>query len=196
MFAGHFGLAAAVKAKTPEVPLWALMVSTQLLDIIFVPLFLSGAETIEGEGYGASLIHADYTHSLLGALLISLLAGLAAWRLWGKRGGGVIAGVVFSHWLLDLLVHRADMPLLPGNLGELPLLGLGIWKITSLSVLLETLLIAVGAFMYGRSLLKGTRNGSRNSSQYRSTALPKVAAVVMGILLVLSLVTDVLRIEL
>jgi membrane-bound metal-dependent hydrolase YbcI (DUF457 family) len=188
MFAGHFGLAAAVKAKTPEVPLWALMVSTQLLDILFVPLFLSGAETIEGEGYGGGLIHADYTHSLLGTLLISMLAGLAAWRLWGKKGGGIIAGVVFSHWLLDLLVHRADLPLLPGNLGELPLLGLGIWRITSLSILLEASLIAVGAFLYGRSLLKGTHN--------KSTALPIMAAVVMGILLVLSLVTDVLGIEL
>lgn len=39
MFAGHFGLAAAVKAKAPEVPLWVLMLSTQLPDIVFVPLY-------------------------------------------------------------------------------------------------------------------------------------------------------------
>jgi hypothetical protein len=56
MFAGHFGLAAAVKAKAPEVPLWALMVGTQLLDLAFMPLLLSGIETMDqtshGSGYG------------------------------------------------------------------------------------------------------------------------------------------------
>lgn len=185
MFAGHFALAAAVKAKTPEVPLWALMVSTQLLDIVFVPLFLTGVETIDGEGYGGAYIHADYTHSLLGALLISLLAGLVAWRLWGKKGGRVVTAVVFSHWLLDLVVHHADMPLLPGNAGNLPLFGFGIWELTSLSVALEALLIVIGAVMYGRSVLIDNR---------RSTpTLAKVAASVMSVLLVLSLVTDVMH---
>ncbi len=87
MFAGHFGLVTAVKAKAPKVPLWALMLSTQLLDVIFVPLLLSGAETLEpvaGEGYGGSLIHADYTHSLAGALLLAFVAGWGTGKLWGE----------------------------------------------------------------------------------------------------------------
>jgi membrane-bound metal-dependent hydrolase YbcI (DUF457 family) len=94
--------------------------------VIFVPLLLSGAETIEpidGRGYGKMIIHADYTHSLIGALLLALLAGWLAKRLWGRRGGIVISSMVFSHWLLDLLVHRADLPILPGNPGNLLLLG-------------------------------------------------------------------------
>jgi membrane-bound metal-dependent hydrolase YbcI (DUF457 family) len=112
MFAGHFGLAAAAKAKTAEVPLWALMLGTQLLDVMFVPLYLANVETIVpvGQGYGESLIHADYTHSLVGALVIAMLAGLVAARFWGRRGGFMLAAVVFSHWVLDLLVHRADLP--------------------------------------------------------------------------------------
>ncbi|MDF2963611.1 MAG: permease [Paenibacillus sp.] len=83
MFAGHFGLAAAIKAKKPEIPLWALMLSTQLLDVIFVPLFIMGVETMEpigSNGYGEVIIHADYSHSLVGALMIALAAGLSAWR--------------------------------------------------------------------------------------------------------------------
>jgi membrane-bound metal-dependent hydrolase YbcI (DUF457 family) len=90
MFAAHFGVAAAVKAGRQEIPLWALMAATQLLDIAFVPMLLSGVETMDtsgGTGYGEAVIHAEYTHSLAGALVLALLAGLAAWRIWGKRGG-------------------------------------------------------------------------------------------------------------
>lgn len=187
MFAGHFGLAAAVKAKTPEVPLWALMLGTQLLDVVFVPLFLSGVETIEpiaGGGYGENVIHADYSHSLAGALFISVIAGLLARRFWGRRGGLIIASVVFSHWLLDLLVHRADLPLLPGNIGNFPLLGFQLWQFPAVSTVVESVLIAVGVLMYARSILSGTDRKSR--------ALAVTASGMMGILLVLSLLSDVL----
>lgn len=188
MFAGHFGLAAAVKGKSPETPLWALMLSTQLLDVVFVPLLLSGVETFEpaeGSGYGEMMIHADYTHSLLGALIISLIAGAFACRLWGRRGGLVIGSVAFSHWLLDLLVHRADLPLLPGNLGHLPLLGIGLWKFPSVSIVLESILIITGSVLYARSII-----GLRRDRKHRWLAI--TASGIMAVLLVLSLITDVL----
>ncbi len=188
MFAGHFGLAAAVKAKSPEVPLWALMLSTQLLDVIFVPLYVSGVETIVplANGYGGSVIHADYSHSLLGALLIALLFGWLAGSFWGKRGGLVIASVVFSHWLLDLLVHRADLPILPGNLGHLPLLGFGLWRFPAVSIGMELILIVTGFIMYFRSIVSGTERKNR--------AVSIAAGGIMGILLILSLITDILGI--
>lgn len=85
MFAGHFGLAAGVRSKAPEVPLWALLAGSQLLDIVFLPMVMSGAESMDdktiGSGYGELIIHADYTHSLVGALFLSILAGLLAWSL-------------------------------------------------------------------------------------------------------------------
>jgi hypothetical protein len=186
MFAGHFGLAAAVKSRTPEVPLWALMLGTQLLDVAFVPLLLSGKETIEyapGEptGYGRGIIHADYTHSLAGALLIALLAGLLAQWAWRRRSGWIVGGIVFSHWLLDLLVHRADMPLLPGHADGLPLLGFGLWQTPAASILVEGLLVAAGAVLYGRSLAAIPGANKRTV---------RLAAALMTILLVISLVTD------
>lgn len=186
MFAGHFGLAAAVKAKAPEVPLWALMISTQLLDVVFVPLYLSGVEKIvpvAGGGYGESVIHADYTHSLIGALLITLFAGLLAGRFWGKRSGMIISSVVFSHWILDLLVHRVDLPILPGNWGDLPLLGFELWKFPAVSIGLEAALIVIGLILYARSL------GAGIDRRHKRLYITTVSA--MGLLLVLSLVTDV-----
>lgn len=191
MFAGHFGLAAAVKAQRPEVPLWALMTATQLIDIAFVPLLLTGVETMDtsgGSGYGEAVIHADYSHSLAGVLVIALLAGWAAAKAWGTRGGVAIGAVVFSHWVLDLLVHRADLPILPGNAGGLPLIGLGLWKWPAVSAALELLLIAVGLIMYARSVF-GRGASLRRKGKVWTTI------VVMGLLLVMSLATDYFGIQ-
>jgi hypothetical protein len=187
MFAGHFGLAAGIRAKSPEVPLWALMLGTQLLDVAFVPLLLGGVETIDesthGNGYGELIIHADYTHSLLGAIVLSLIAGGAARWFWGKKASWILGGVVFSHWILDLVVHRADMPILPGNWGDLPLLGLGAWRFEGLAIGLELLLIGIGLTMYVRSVLKQA-DGTRRKAAILSSA-------VLGALLVFALITDV-----
>ncbi|WP_409340790.1 permease [Paenibacillus sp. MBLB4367] len=191
MFAGHFGLAAAVKAKSPETPLWALMLGTQLLDVIFVPLFLSGIETMEpvaDGGFGEHIIHADYTHSLLGALLIALAAGLMAGKRWGKRGGAAIGSVVFSHWLLDLLVHRADMPLLPGNWGDLPTFGFGLWQYPYAEIAVEAALIAAGAILYYRSA------ASLRGHDAKTNRLRVAATAALSVLLVAALASDVIGI--
>ncbi|MER7001623.1 permease [Dactylosporangium sp. NPDC000555] len=156
MLTGHFGLAAAVKSFERPVPLWALMLATVWLDVIFVPLFVGGIEHIDpvpgtDGGYGNGIIYADYTHSLLGALLISAVTGLLCIRWWGRRGGTVIGAVVFSHWLLDLVVHRTDLPLLPGNAGDLPRLGFGLWQYQALAATIEGLLVLAGAALYWRA---------------------------------------------
>ena len=101
MLAGHFGLAAAVKSQERQVPLWALMLATAWLDVIFVPLYLAGIETIQlvpgtAGGYGNAIIHADYTHSLVGALALAGLFGVVAATAWGRRTGVALGAVVFS----------------------------------------------------------------------------------------------------
>lgn len=157
MITGHFGLAAGVKSVAKPVPLWALMLATVWLDILFVPLFLAGVETIDDVpgtdgGYGDGIIHADYTHSLAGALVIAAVTGWLCARWWKNRRAGVVIGaVVFSHWVLDLLVHRADLPLLPGNLGDLPRLGFGLWRHHALTAAIEALLVLGGAALYWRA---------------------------------------------
>jgi hypothetical protein len=217
MFAGHFGLAAGLKALDagvlskrgtggqmrttaatpapahPEVPLWALMLSTQLLDVAFVFTVIAGVESFGGPaGYGEGWIHAYYTHSLAGALLLAVGAGLLGARWWGRRGGLLIAGTVFSHWLLDLLVHRPDLPLLPGNLGNLPLLGFGLWSYPAVSVALEGVLVVGGAALYVASVLQRSADASALRSGDRGRAV--LAGGVTSALLVLALVTSALGI--
>ncbi|MBD3921184.1 permease [Paenibacillus sp. PR3] len=186
MFAGHFGLAAIVKSRTNRVPLWALLVSSQVLDVAFIPMVMTGAESMDetkyGGGYGGAIIHADYTHSLLGAIILTLAAAFAGRWIWGKRAGVIIGAVVFSHWLLDLIVHRADMPLLPGNWGDLPLLGFGLWQYPWISITLEALLIAAGTWMYARAAFQ--QSGER--SRFARVA----ASSLLGVVLVLLLVSD------
>src|ERR1700682_2948397 len=134
MIAGHFGFAAVVKAKAPAVPLWALMLACQWLDVVFVVLYLAGVERLgpilgaTSGAYGAVIIHADYTHSLLGAALLSVLFGATASIRYGLRGGSILALVAMSHWALDVIVHRADMPILPGGGGAFAHLGFGLWR--------------------------------------------------------------------
>jgi hypothetical protein len=156
MIAGHFGFAAMVKSREPRVPLWSLMLATVWLDIVFVPLLIMKIETLNPVpglhgGYGENIIHADYTHSLLGALALSVVLGLVFGAPWGKRCAIVVGFVSFSHWLLDLLVHRHDMPILPANYGSLPRLGFGLWRSPAVSVGLELLLVLLGAWMYWRA---------------------------------------------
>jgi hypothetical protein len=159
MIAGHFGLAAAVKARRPLIPIWGLMLATQWLDVLFVPLVIAKVEglgPVPGmtEGYGRVIIHADYTHSLLGALVLSAVLGLLLGRRWGRSSGMVIALVSFSHWMLDLFMHRADMPLLPGNAGGLPRLGFGLWRWPVASALAELALVVVGSVLYWQAAAK------------------------------------------
>jgi membrane-bound metal-dependent hydrolase YbcI (DUF457 family) len=161
MITGHFGLAAGVKASERFVPLWALMLATVWLDILFIPLLAAGVESIDDYpgtdgGYGDVVIHADWTHSLVGAAAISIVSGWLMTRWWGRRGGVVIGAVVFSHWILDLIVHREDMPIFPGNAGDIRV-GFGLWEFKWVSALVEAAILLIGAFLYWRAATETER---------------------------------------
>ncbi|HEY6072157.1 MAG TPA: hypothetical protein VIV15_01915 [Anaerolineales bacterium] len=187
MVAGHYGLAVGIKRIAPRLPLWSLLVATFFLDVIFVFFAAGGLERINPvdpahpNAYGGSLIQAYYTHSLVGAIVLSVIAGLLAGRFWGKRGGYVIAGVVFSHWILDLIVHRPDLPILPGNYGNLPLLGFGLWQFPALSAIVELVLILGGTWFYYRSAMQA----AGDSSEQRRRALTSTLGVTVLLLLLL-----------
>jgi hypothetical protein len=152
MIAGHFGFAAMVKARERTAPLWALMLATVWLDIVFIPLLVTHVESVQPltphPVYGGIIIHADLTHSLIGMLVMSALLGVVFLPKWGRRVATVVGLVAASHWFLDLLVHRHDMPILPENYGHLPLLGMGLWAHPRLSACLELSLVLFGALLY------------------------------------------------
>jgi hypothetical protein len=183
MFAGHFAVAAMVKTKQKKVPLWALMVTTQLLDILFVIFMLSGVEgmtQVAQKSYGGSLIHASYSHSLFTAILISAILYWISKKYWGREGALTLALVNFSHWVIDLLVHRPDLPILPGNLGDFPLLGFGLWTSPVIAGAVEGLLILVGLIMYGRYTYR-LGNGS---------LISWTTSCIMSLSLILAFVSD------
>jgi len=153
MVAGHFGFAAMVKSRERSAPLWALMLATAWLDILFVPLLMAHFESFDliHKGYGGLLIHADYTHSIVGMLVLSAILGAMFLPKLGRRIALVIALVSASHWVLDLVVHRPDMPVLPRNIGGLPYLGLGLWNHPPVAACVELALVLVGAAMYWRA---------------------------------------------
>lgn len=157
MIAGHFGFAAGVKGRAPSVPLWALMLACQWLDVVFVVLFAAGIEGLtpvagtHPGAYGGSIIHADWTHSLVGALILSLGFGAIFAARYGGRSATILGLVAFSHWILDVLMHRGDMPILPGGAGDLPHLGFGLWRYPVASAVLELALVIWGALIYRRA---------------------------------------------
>jgi hypothetical protein len=179
MVAGHFGLAAAVKARERRTPLWALMLATQWMDLVFVPLYAAHVETLEtlGKGgYGRVIIHADYTHSLVGAALLAIVLGAAGAARWGRRSGLALAAVSFSHWVLDLVVHRHDMPLVPGGaLGGR--VGFGLWSVPLASAAVELGLVLLGAGLYWRAAL-GTTPLARRSSAHLAGATVLASGVI------------------
>jgi hypothetical protein len=191
MVAGHFGFAAAAKSKERATPLWALMLACQWLDVVFIPFFLTGAERLTpvpgtSGGYGRVIITADYTHSLVGALALAAVFGLAFSFRWGSRSAVVLAGVVFSHWLLDLVVHRGDMAILPGNVGDLGRLGFGLWRIPVAASGIELALILLGSYLYWRAAV------AISGSIKREITTANVAAVLLLASGLITLTLDVL----
>lgn len=152
MFIGHFAVALGAKKFAPGVSLGILFLACQLADLIWPNLVLLGLESFEIEaGITAmtplNFLHYPYSHSLLALLLWSaLFAGLyALLTKSGSRAALVIALLVLSHWLLDVLTHRADMPI---TLSDSTRIGLGLWNMPLLAVSLELLLFAAGVWLY------------------------------------------------
>jgi hypothetical protein len=163
VIAGHFGLATVVKSRERSIPLWLLLLACQWLDVIFVPLLLAGVERLEAlpgtkpGAYGGAVIYADYTHSLIGAIVLSVVFGMLCLRRHGRRAAIVLGLVAFSHFALDLPMHRADMPLLPGNAGNLPRLGFGLWQFPAASAAVELALVLAGSLLYWRAAVDVAR---------------------------------------
>jgi len=127
MYVGHFAAGLALKAKVPQAPTWGLLIGVGVLDILFGPFVLLGIEhaTITpGHSPGFRLDHIDWSHSLLMSIVWSLLYALFFLRK-GRQVATIMAVAVFSHFVLDLVVHPADLALWPGASTHL---GFGLWQ--------------------------------------------------------------------
>lgn len=143
MFIGHYAAAFAAKAAAPRAPLWTLIGAAQLLDIAFSGFLLTGLERFRVDpslpGNPLDLYQMPWSHSLPAAVGWSVLAALVARALVPMRTAAVIGAVVFSHWILDWLVHRPDLELWFGG----SKVGLGFWNFPAAEMAFEMGLIAV-----------------------------------------------------
>jgi len=154
MFIGHFAVALAAKKAAPKVSLGTLILSAQWVDLLWPIFLLLGLEHVRIDPGNTAVTPLDFydypiTHSLAGALGWSAALGLAYFAVRRTaRGAGIVAAAVFSHWILDALTHRPDLPLYPGST---TLVGIGLWNSLRGTVAVELAMFAIGIVLYLRS---------------------------------------------
>ena len=152
MFVGHYGPSFAIRAVRPELPLWLTFLAAQLVDIAWAVFVLTGVEKVRiVPGITAAspldLYYMPYTHGLFMAVAWGLVAGLVCKALFRWPGWSLaawVAAAVLSHWLLDLLVHRPDLPLY----GDSMKVGLGLWNVPAVALALELIALFGGLWLY------------------------------------------------
>ena len=156
MFVGHYSVSFAARRMWPRVPLWVWFIAVQLLDIFWAPFILLGVERVRiVPGITASnpldLYYMPWTHSLVAALAWSA-AAIVVWRAFRNHRGWTMASLgiglaVFSHWVLDFIVHRPDLPLYDNTAK----VGLGLWNLPAVAFSLEAGIMLAGLIWYARA---------------------------------------------
>lgn len=164
MFIGHFALGFGAKKFAPQVSLGILFLACQMADIIWPNLVLLGIETLRIQPGVTVMTPLDfvsypYSHSLVALLLWSIVFGVLYMVLSraGTKVAIVIAALVLSHWVLDVLTHRPDMPI---TFSEGPKIGAGLWNYPVIAIPFELLLFGIGVGLYQRHTQALNRVGS------------------------------------
>jgi hypothetical protein len=161
MFIGHFAVGFGLKKVAPTVSLGTLFLGAQFLDLLWPTLLLAGVEQVElapgSNGPPLRFTHYPISHSLFMVGVWSAAFGFLYYLNRRSVRGAVVCGVaVLSHWLLDLVVHHPDLPLMPGMETHV---GFGLWRSTSVSLAAELGLFALGCWMYVRTTERIDRTG-------------------------------------
>jgi membrane-bound metal-dependent hydrolase YbcI (DUF457 family) len=163
MFVGHFGLAFAAKRLAPRTGLGALGAASQWVDLLWPVLLLVGVEQVRiAPGITAwtplDFVHYPWTHSLLLSAAWAGAIGLAWLATTRDRRGALVMGaLVLSHWFLDFLTHRPDLPLSPWGGAKV---GLGLWNHPVATVVVEGAIFAGGIVLYATGTRPTRRSGS------------------------------------
>lgn len=162
VFAGHYGVAFGLKAANRPIRLLHLFLAVQLADMIWAVLVLVGVERVRivpglMKGSSIDFVYFPYSHSLFMTFLWAGLAYVVYRRFAGFGRPVVIALAVVSHYVLDALVHRPDLPVW---LGANPArIGLGMWNLPVIELMLEGLLVAIGLKAYTSATVWRTKAG-------------------------------------
>jgi membrane-bound metal-dependent hydrolase YbcI (DUF457 family) len=163
MFIGHAAVGFAAKRAAPNLSLGVLMMAPMLLDLLWPFALLLGVEHVRIDPGNTAVTPLDlydypYTHSLLTAVGWSVLFAVIVLATVRDRRSAVVAGAaVFSHWVLDWVTHRPDMPLYPGSDKYV---GLGLWNSLIGTMVVELLMFAGGVALYLTTTRASHRRGS------------------------------------
>jgi membrane-bound metal-dependent hydrolase YbcI (DUF457 family) len=153
VFIGHYALALAAKRAAPRTSLGTLFLAVQLADMLWPVLLLTGWERVRivpNPDPFLNFVFDAYpiSHSLLALIAWGVVFALLYRMRTGYARGALVVGLgVVSHWVLDVVVHRPDMPLYPGG----PRLGLGLWTSVTGTVVIEGLMLLAGLWLYLRT---------------------------------------------
>ncbi len=162
MFIGHFAVGFAAKRAAPGVPLVALFAAAQLADLLWPFFLMAGIEQVRivpGDTAFTPLdfVNYPYSHSLLLLVFWGVVFGyiyMAAARA-SFSAFAVLAALVVSHWVLDVVTHRPDMPVYPGG----PKVGLGLWNSVAATIAIEVAMFVIGFTVYMRTTRPRDRVG-------------------------------------
>jgi hypothetical protein len=163
MFIGHLGLAFASKRIAPRTGLGTLGAASQWVDLVWPVLLLAGVERVRiapGDTAYTPLefVHYPWTHSLLMSLAWAGALGIAYALATGyRRGAAVVGALVASHWVLDAVTHRPDLPLTPTGAMRV---GLGLWNHVAATVVVEGAIFAAGVLLYATGTRPRRRAGT------------------------------------
>jgi len=150
MFLGHFAVGFAAKKFAPRASLAPLLAAPLFLDMLWPVFLLLGwehARIAVGDTRYTPIDLYDYpwSHSLLMSIVWATVFALVYQAATRYKPGAIAIWVgVVSHWILDWITHRPDMPLYPGG----PRLGLGLWNSVAGTMLVEIGMLLVGVALY------------------------------------------------
>jgi hypothetical protein len=155
MFAGHIGAALAIGRAERRVNVGVFVAAALFLDLVLWLFVLLGWESVTIPANFASTHQPEfvfpYSHGLLAAIAWSLLVGMAAGALYRPlkaarwRAAALVGMAVFSHWLLDALVHAPEMPLAAESSKKV---GLGLWNSMPTALCVEALIALAGLWLF------------------------------------------------
>lgn len=161
MFAGHLAVALGAKSIDRSAPLFWLIGASFGIDMLWPIFLMIGVESVEIDPGNTAFTPLDFvsypwSHSLLMVLGWSLLLGFLVYRSGlSKRTSLLIGGLVTSHWVLDWVSHRPDLPLWPG--GQMTRLGL--WNSVPATLIVEGAMFGLGVFLFLQTVELNGRKG-------------------------------------
>ena len=163
MFIGHMAVGFASKRVAPRASLGVLMAAPMALDLIWPLFLLAGWEQVRIDPGNTAFTPLDfvsypYSHSLVMSAVWGTLFASIYWGVTRYTAGAVAIGFgVVSHWILDFVTHRPDLPLYPGGTTRV---GLGLWNSVAGTIAVESVMFVAGVWIYASRTRARDRAGS------------------------------------